>query len=191
MAPKSPRAMFDAIVRNLPNRTGKSLEQWTRLVKTRGPKTKAKRVEWLRSKHGLGGPTANVIAAEASGEDLLAAYDDQQALIRTMYSGKESLRAIHEKIVKSVRALGKDVELSARKTYVSASRKRQFAAIQPSTKTRVDLGLVLPGVSADGRLQSSKTVGGGRVTHRIALETPKDFDAWAKKWLKEAYKNDE
>ena len=34
---------------------------------------------------------------------------------------------------------GKDVTPSARKTYVSLVRKRQFGAIQPSTTDRMDL----------------------------------------------------
>ena len=38
MAPTSPREMLQAIARNLPNRTGKTLEQWARMVKTKGPK---------------------------------------------------------------------------------------------------------------------------------------------------------
>ncbi len=62
--------------------------------------------------------------------------------------------------------------------------------MQPSTKSRVDLGLVLPGVRAKGALVASKNVGGGRVTHRIALEKKSDFNAEAKKWLKAAFDGD-
>ncbi len=36
----------------------------------------------------------------------------------------------------------------------------------------------------------STTVGGGRVTHRIALRSPKDVDAFVLRWLKEAYERD-
>ncbi len=79
---------------------------------------------------------------------------------------------------------------SARKTYVSLVRKRQFGAIQPSTTDRVDLGLVLPGVEPTGRLEATTTVGGGRVTHRIALRSPKDVDAEVRRWLKVAYDRD-
>ena len=81
-------------------------------------------------------------------------------------------------------------EFAPRKTYVTLTRKRQFAAIQPSTLTRVDLGLVLPGVKAKGRLQESDRVGGGRVTHCIALTKVGDFNAEVKKWLKAAYEQD-
>ncbi len=71
MAPKTPQEIVDAIVRNLPDRTGKSLDQWVKLLKSRAAKkTRKERVVWLREKHGLGGPTATVIAAEAEGTSL-------------------------------------------------------------------------------------------------------------------------
>jgi hypothetical protein len=54
----------------------------------------------------------------------------------------------------------------------------------------VDLGLVLPGVKGQGRLEATTTVGGGRVTHRIALRSPKDVDAEVRRWLKQAYDRD-
>jgi hypothetical protein len=45
-------------------------------------------------------------------------------------------------------------------------------------------GIRLPDAGA------TKTVGGGRVTHRIALRSPKDVDAEVKHWLREAYDHD-
>ena len=60
--PKSPREMEAAIIRNLPERTGRSIDAWKRLVKSNAPRGKKERVAWLRREHGLGGPTASVIA---------------------------------------------------------------------------------------------------------------------------------
>ena len=190
MARKSPREMVDAMIQSMPSRTGKPLEQWIRIVKSKGPATRKERIAWLRSTHGIGLPTAMVIASETEGENMAAVYDDHDALVDAMYKGKEKLRPIYETVAKAVKKLGKDAELMARRGYVSVARKRQFAAIQPSTKSRVDLGLVLPGVRAQGALVTSKNVGGGRVTHRIALEKKSDFDAEAKKWLQSAFHGD-
>jgi len=124
--PTSPKDMMDAIERDLPARTGKTLAQWVALVKRGGPRDRRERVAWLRKEHGL----------------------------------------------------------------VSLVRKRQFGAIQPSATDRVDLGLVLPGVEAKGRLEATTTVGGGRVTHRIPLRSPRDVDAEVRRWLKAAYDHD-
>ena len=191
MAPTSPREMLEALARNLPNRTGKSLEQWASLVKTKGPKTTRECITWLRTHHSLGGPTAAVIVAKAEGQDLVASYEAADELVEAMFSGaKTELKPIYEAAVKSAKALGKDVVVSPRETYVTLTRRRQFAAIQPSTRTRVDLGLVLPGVKAKGRLKETDRVGGGRVTHCIALTKAGDFNAEVKKWLKAAYEQD-
>jgi hypothetical protein len=183
--------MMNAITRNLPTRTGRTIEQWANLVKSKGPKTTKGRVAWLRQVHGLGDPTANVIVAAAEDRDLAATYEDSDALVDAMYSGtKAALRPIYEATLKAARAVGKDVTASARKTYVTLTRKRQFAVIQPSTKTRVDVGFALGPVKATGRLKKTTTVGGGRITHCIACSTPSDVDAEVKKWLKAAYEKD-
>ena len=189
--PKTPQEMMDAIERNLPARTGRTLAQWAALVKREGPKDRGERIAWLRKEHRLGGTTAMLVAHAAEGRRPADDYADGRALVAAMYGGKKkSLVPVHEAAVRVARKLGKDVVASARKTYVSLVRKRQFGAIQPSTTDRVDLGLVLPGVKAQGRLEATATVGGGRVTHRIALRSPKDVDGEVRRWLKEAYDRD-
>jgi hypothetical protein len=189
--PTSPKDMMEAIERNLPARTGKTLAQWVVLVKKSGPRDRRERVAWLRKEHGLGGTTAALVAYAAEGRRPIDEYADGDALVEAMYSGrKAALRSVHEAALAAARKLGKDVTPSARKTYVSLVRKRQFGAIQPSATDRVDLGLVLPGVEARGRLQATTTVGGGRVTHRVALRSPKDVDAEVRRWLKAAYDRD-
>jgi len=182
--------MERAIIDNLLTRTGKSIDDWSRLVESEAPHARKDRIQWLRKRHKLGGPTATIIAAACEGKSVSEDYDDQDGLIEAMYIGKEDLRSIYERIASSAKRLGEDVELAARKTYVSISRKRQFAAIQPSAKSRVDLGLVLPATPVTKRLLPSKTVGGGRITHRIALEKDADFDSEAKSWLRRAYNGD-
>jgi hypothetical protein len=132
-----------------------------------------------------------LVAHSAEGRRPGDDYTDGEALVDAMYSGKKAaLRQVHDAALAAARKLGPDVTPSARKTYVSLVRKRQFAALQPSTADRVDLGLVLPGVVAQGRLEAATTVGGGRVTHRIALCSPGDVDAEARRWLKAAYDRD-
>jgi hypothetical protein len=190
--PTTPKDMMAAIERNLPARTGKTLAQWAALVKRDGPKERKDRIAWLRKEHRLGGATATLVAHATEGRRPTDDYSDADALVAAMYAGKKAaLRPVHDAALAAARKLGKDVAPSARKTYVSLVRKRQFAAIQPSAADRVDLGLVLPGVRAQGRLEATTAVGGGRVTHRIALRAPSDVDAEVRRWLKAAYERDE
>jgi hypothetical protein len=189
--PKSPAAMLEAIRRNLPDRTGRTVQEWAALVKKSGPKGTKERISWLRARHRLGGPSAMVVVAEAEGTNLEAEYEDGGRLIEAMFRGpRAALKPAYEAALEAAKALGKDVGVSARKTYVTLTRKRQFAVLQPSTSTRLDIGLVLPGVRPRGRLRGTANVGGGRVTHAIAVETAAEVDAFVRRWLKVAYEED-
>ena len=97
----------------------------------------------------------------------------------------ESLRPLYDRLAAAATALGPDVEFAPKKANVSVRRSRQFALIQPSTRTRVDVGLVLTR-EAQGRLETSGSFH-SMFTHRIRLENPADVDAEVIGWLKEAY----
>ena len=88
-------------------------------------------------------------------------------LVETQYSGgKAGLRPIHDALVKLAKGFGDDVEIAPKKASVSLRRSKQFALITPATKTRVDLGINLKGVEAQGCLEAA----GGMCTHKIKLE---------------------
>ena len=100
------------------------------------------------------------------------------------YAGaKSALRPLYDQLLQEVRQFGKDIEVSPKKAYVSLRRNKQFATIQPSTKTRVDVGLNLKGVAPSGRLQAAT----GMVSHKVAVTAAKDIDTNLKKWLRQAY----
>jgi hypothetical protein len=105
------------------------------------------------------------------------------------YAGaKAALRPIYDRLAEAATALGSDVTLEPRKTYVALARGRQFGLIQPSTKSRIDLGLKLPGVEPTARLQAAAGFGSGQITHRVALTSAADVDDEVLGWLKAAYK---
>ena len=182
--------MKAAILKNLPAKTGRTLEEWKSLLQQSGAGDDNARISWLKSERGVGSVTARMIVLELSGGK--TGYEDAGALVDAMYSGKKAnLRPIHDKLVIAAQKLGKDVDVSARKTYVALRRKRVFGVIQPTTQTRVDLGLALEGVDPTGRLESVKRLGNDRITHRIALTEAKQVDPEVARWLQKAYRADE
>lgn len=102
-------------------------------------------------------------------------------------SGKVALRPIYELLVQVAQGFGTDVELAPRKTYVGLSRKKMFAVIRPSTKTRVDLGLKLKEKSGTDRLIEAPGFGSGSITHKVAITSREDVDDELVSWMKEAY----
>jgi predicted transport protein len=142
-------------------------------------------VAYLKSEHGLGHGYANSIAlgARQVGDATLDSAD----LISAQYSGaKAGLRPIYDAVAAAVARLGRDVEISPKKTCVSFRRNKQFALIQASTATRVDLGINLKGEPVNTRLEASGSFS-AMVSHRVRLTSPKDVDAAVKGWLKQAY----
>ena len=72
------------------------------------------------------------------------------------------------------------------KSYVSLRRSKQFALVQPSTRTRVDLGINLKGDDPAGRLEASGSFN-AMVSHRVRLTEADEVDAEVTGWLREAY----
>ena len=98
-------------------------------------------------------------------------------LIDRQYAGpKAALRPIYDRVAEVIASF-EDVEVGPRGTYVSFGRPKQFALVQPSTKTRVDVGLRLPGVPFSDRLADARSFGSGNITHRVGLEAVEDVDA--------------
>ena len=82
--------------------------------------------------------------------------------------------------------LGKDVEVAPKKTYVSLRRNKQFAIVQPTTKTRVDLGLNLSDVDTSDRLEAAGSWN-SMCSHRIRLTSADEVDEQVSQWLAQAY----
>lgn len=190
--PRSPDEMMHAVIANLPAKTGRDFASWVALTREQtiagqGMSKNGEVLNWLKREYGLGHSTAFIIAAEAlKPADYVAPTDTQ--IVDAQYAGaKAALRPIFEQVLAVVQALGDDVRIEPRQSYVAFARAKQFALIQPSTKARVDLGLVLPDIAPSGRLTASTNFGSGSINRRVALTTPDDVDAEIEGWLAQAY----
>jgi hypothetical protein len=92
-------------------------------------------------------------------------------------------------VLAAAQSFGDDIELQTRQTYVAFARGKQFAVVQPTTRTRVDIGLKLPGVPMGGRLEPATNTGSGSMTHKVAVTSPDEVDDELINWLRKAYEN--
>jgi hypothetical protein len=183
---KSPEEMKASMIAGLREKTGRALEDWLKIVRASKLTKHKPIVELLKKTHGLTHGFANMIALQALGTDSQTA-GDTDALINDQYSGtKAGLRPIYEALLAAVRKFGPDVEVSPKKAYVSLRRNKQFAIIQPSTATRVDLGINLKQATPGARLELAGSFN-AMVSHRVRLSKPGDVDAQLLAWLKAAY----
>lgn len=172
---------------NLKEKTGKSLDQWTKLARGSGRQKHGELVAWLKSEHGLTHGYANLVAHSTFKSDAASQTAAGADLVSAMFEGdKAVLRPIFDVLMEAIRGFGSDIEEAPKKGYLSLRRKTQFATLHPSTKTRFDVGLKLKGVPAAGRLE---TAGSWNlmVTHRVRLESVKEVDAQLLGWLRQAY----
>jgi Domain of unknown function (DUF5655)/Domain of unknown function (DUF4287) len=185
--PRTLAEVQERILANLTARTGKTLEQWSRFAVKAGPASRKERVGWLMKEHGLGRVAASLIAAHAEGR--APDYRNTAALLDGMFAGpKAELRPVYDALIRAARSLGKDVEVIPCQTQVTLRRRRQFAWIKPSTRTRIDLGLALPGVSAGGQLvEIAGADAQDRVRLRIPIASKAGVDEEVRRWLKTAY----
>jgi hypothetical protein len=181
----SPDQATANMIANLPKTTGKPLEEWLKIVTKAKLEKHGQIVSMLKADHGIGHGFANLIAHKALASD--AGSQDGDDLVAAQYAGpKAALKPIYDKLAKIIQGFGKDIEFAPKKAYVSLRRSKQFGLIQPSTATRLDLGLNLKGVEPKGRLEASGSFN-AMCSHRVKLASAADVDAEVTAWLKKAY----
>ncbi len=179
-------AVSDAIAsfeRNIEAQTGRSVAAWVAEVQQRNLLKHGAIVAWLKAEHGLSHAHANHVAKRTTEAAAPRSTDDPVA---HLFQGKEGLRPIYDRLAAEASRLGPDVEIAPKKANASLRRRRQFALIQPSTATRIDLGLILKDRKPAGRLEASGSFN-AMFTHRVRLGSTDEIDAELLEWLREAY----
>jgi len=98
-----------SMINNMPEKTGKSLQQWFALIQSKSLKDHGPIMKFLKDGHGVTHGYANTISIlyrqQASGGP--SSGDD---LVEAQYSGgKAAMRPLYEVIVKTVKGFGRDL----------------------------------------------------------------------------------
>jgi Domain of unknown function (DUF5655)/Domain of unknown function (DUF4287) len=172
---------------NIETTYGRPLREWFGLIEASGLVKHADVVALLKTKHGMAHGAAHRVsllqrqsrAADPSSADGGPAYG--------LYDGKKAdLRPLHDALMHVIEGLGSDVEVAPKKGYLSLRRAKQFAMIQPTTTTRIDVGLILKGTPVAGRLEDAQKFN-ALFTHRVRITGQPDIDADFRRWLSAAY----
>lgn len=178
-------AQLQSMIENLPAKTGKSLPDWLALLKDSGLEKHGAVVRQLKAEHGMTHGFANLVAHEFLRS--AATHADGDDLVAAQYAGRKAgLKPIFEALSAAVTEFGSDVELAPKNAYVSLRRNKQFGLVQPSTATRVDVGLNLKGVEPGGRLEASGSFN-SMCSHRVRIESTEQVDEELIGWLRRAY----
>jgi hypothetical protein len=173
-------------IRNIEATYGKPLSYWFAVIDESGLTKHTQVVAMLKADHGLAHGAAHrvsLLARQRGEAGAAAAADPADAL----YVGaRAGLRPLHDALLGQIRTLGA-FDIAPKKGYLSLRRRKQFAMVQPSTTSRIDVGLILPPTTpATGRLESGAKFN-PLFTHRVRITAATDLDDELHGWLATAY----
>jgi predicted transport protein len=173
------------MIKNLLKNTEKTLEQWISIVQKKKFVKHGEIINFLKEEHSFTHGFANFVALKSRSADA-GSVKNKNELIDKQYKGKENLKPIYDKLLLKILKFGKDIEIAPKNAYVSLKRKKQFAIIQPATKIRLEIGLMLKGQEPKGILKFMPTAN-AMCTHTINIESGKGITEEVLKWIKASY----
>ena len=181
-----PKQMEEAIYRNLPKNTGKTLDEWFKALTKSKVKGINEQISWLKSQ-GLGTVQATFIARNHNNVENI--YDDGDKLVNDLFSGgNDKLRKIYDSLISKIKKLGNDVSIRPCKTYIPIYRRKQFITIKP-IKQALAVGLALNNPSNNKRIIApANNIGSARISKMILIQKIKDMDEDFMGIIREAYK---
>jgi len=180
---KAEQTMYE----NIAKKTGKTVEEWVQLVQQQNLQKHGEMLKFLKEEHGFTHGYANMVAIKVTGTDARN-VENKDELIDKQYKGKEHLKPLYEKLMTEIKSLGNDVEVAPKNAYVSLRRKKQFATLQPATKTRFEIGINLKGETGDDLLKPI-TSANAMCSHKMELSSEADLTPAVLAWVKKAYEN--
>lgn len=165
--------------------TGKDLEQWLSIIRSTAPEKRNDAVDWLKSVHGFGHMNASLlIGIHLNGGKPV--YGDSGSLLDGQFSKNEDMRPLYEKLCAFIAKTDPDALMVVKKTYVSVTRKREYAAIN-IRKGELRLGLDLGEAPFSAGVEKSKLTGPmPRISHMITVRSGSDMNEKLAKLLSTA-----
>ncbi|MEP0828493.1 MAG: DUF4287 domain-containing protein [bacterium] len=187
----TPEQATQTQLKNIQTRTGKTLKQLAKIIKESGLTKHGELRSMLQQKLGMGYGDANtlvhyVLKSDGASAAKKGAMSEDDVLNGIYSSPKESLRPIHDSLMKHIKNFG-EFEIAPKKGYVSLRRKKQFAMIGPATNSRVEVGLNVKGLPAVGRLEAIPH--GGMCNYKVKLTEVSQVDKELIGWIKLAFEN--
>lgn len=166
--------------------TGKDLQTWMGAIKQSGIEKRNDVIKWLKTDNGFGHMNASMLAGIYLNEGK-AVYGSQDELLENQLSKCEIWRSLFENVYQRIIDRFPDTVMVPKKTYVSFTAKREFAAINIKSK-EIRLGMDLGEKPFEEKLEKAKLTGPmPRISHMTSLTVQSDFDDEVMSWLQESY----
>lgn len=167
-------------------KTGKTLQEWLSLVESSRILKQNDILEWLKKGHGLNHMQAQFVAGIFlnSGNPV---YGNENALLENQFVKCPDMRSLFDTVSEGIISQFQGTQLIPKKTYLSFTSVREFAAINVKPK-EIRLGLDLGEEPFTEIVQKSKLTGPmPRISHMIILTNIKQFDSMTKQLIEQSY----
>ena len=114
-------------IQSAKEKTGKSLEQWLPVVKASGLTKQMEITNWLKSSHELNHMQASLLAGLYLNHGM-PVYQNESSLLDNQFIKSEQMRPLFEVVSRKIMSLFPDAQLIPKKTYLSFTATREFAA---------------------------------------------------------------
>lgn len=167
-------------------KTGKTVEQWIPVIKKAGLSKQMEITNWLKADHKLNHLQASLLAGLYlnNGKPV---YQNEDNLLENQFVKCEAMRPLFDNISSKILQEFPDTQLIPKKTYLSFTAVREFAAINIKPK-EIRLGMDLGDAPFTDTIQKSKLTGPmPRISHMLVIEDEKQFNKSVIEYLRQSY----
>ena len=183
---KTPGEFEQEFIQTAKEKTGKSLDEWLEVIKPAGYTKQMEILKWLKAEHQLNHMQAGFLANIYLNNGQVV-YQNESNLLDNQFAKCEEVRPLFESVSQKIISQFPDTQLIPKKTYVSFTAQREFAAINVKPK-EIRLGLDLGDDAFNDILQKSKLSGPmPRISHMVVLTDISDFDEAVSAYLEKSY----
>ncbi|WP_026897524.1 DUF5655 domain-containing protein [Daejeonella oryzae] len=167
-------------------KTGKSLEEWLELVKKTGYSKQMEILNWLKKEHQLNHMQAQFVAGIFLNNGQVV-YQNESNLLENQFAKCEDMRPLFDAVSKKILFNFPDAQIIPKKTYVSFTAKKEFAAINIKPK-EIRLGIDLGDEPFTEDLQKTKLTGPmPRISHMVVIQHINDLNEQVSFHLQQSY----
>jgi len=162
-------------IESLKQSTGKDLNGWLTEIKKSGITKRNDIINWLKTKKSFGHMNASLLTGIYV-NDGKPVYGSKKELLDNQFEKYPDMRPLFDSLQKSILRWDNSSEFIAKKTYVSVTKKREFAAINIK-KGGLRLGMDLGDIPFEGKLEKAKLTGPmPRISHMVVIKSESNID---------------
>ncbi len=172
---KTSQEIEKEFIDGLKSTTGTDLKGWMEIIKKCGIEKRNDIIKWLKVEHGFGHMFASLLMGiYANGGKPV--YASEKTLLDNQFEKYQDMRPLYDEIQKAITKWDKSSEFVAKKTYVSITKKREFAALNIK-KGELRLGMDLGDMPFNDLVEKSKLTGPmPRISHMVVIRSKDDLN---------------